>query len=354
MSMNTPVRLTPKLRELVAADRLGRPPVGRLTEAQAELLALVARRKREFDEQVSAPRALAALAFGRPDAAVPVLEAVLADPDAPRSDRVAAARGLGVVATPEAESLLLQSARDGDPRIQQAVFTALGWFGGPAVARELGKIRPADVHARRRLELARALAVHRHGLDGPFLPAAPAARSRLTARSKTTELSLRAKSPKATATDLGKVQGPLFGIVVAPRGYALQCGEKEWTVFVNTELDPSSGELARLRDRPWIAAVLCWWYPVRTIATTQYVLLTRPVEDAAHIDVVRSDGEIVFTGAAEPLAAGITFSIGDVQRASRAPVRLAGRLTPKGVELEVALAGPRRIGTPDTEPASAA
>ncbi|MCP9485275.1 MAG: HEAT repeat domain-containing protein [Gaiellaceae bacterium MAG52_C11] len=348
MPTNSPVRLTPKLRELVAADRLGRPQVGRLTEAHAELLTLVARGKQGFDEQVSAPRALAALAAGRPEAALPVLGAVLADPDAPRSDRVAAARGLGVVATPDAEELLLRSARDRNPRVQQAVFAALGWFGSPRVARELGKIRPADAHARRQLELARALAVHRHGLDGPFLPAVAAARSRPAGRAKTTELSLRAKTPKATATDLDKVQGPLFGIAVAPRGYALQCGEKEWTVFVNKELDPSSGELARLRDRPWIAAVLCWWYPMRTIATTQYVLLTRPVEDAAHIDVVRSDGEIVFTGAAEPLDAGITFSIGDVQRASRAPVRLAGRLTPKGVELDVALAAPRRVGTRGT------
>lgn len=353
MPTNSPVRLTPKLRELVAADRLGRPPVGRLTAAQAELLALVARGKRELDEQVSAPRALAALATGRPESALPVLEAVLADPDAPRPDRVAAARGLGVVATPEAETLLLQSARDRDPRVQQAVFAALGWFGGPAVARELGKIRPADAHARRQLELARALAVHRHGLDGPFLSEAPAARTRLTGRSKTTELSLRAKTPKATATDLGKVQGPLFGIAVAPRGYALECGEKEWTVFVNKGLDPSSGELARLRDRPWIAAVLCWWYPVRTIATTQYVLLTRPADDGAHIDVVRSDGEIVYTGTAESLAATTAFSIAEVERAGTAPVRMAGRLTSKGVELEVALAGPRRVGTRGTESVSA-
>ena len=113
------------------------------------------------------------------------------------------------------------------------------------------------------------------------------------------------------------------------------------------------GSLDRLGDRPWIAAVVCRWYPVRTIATTQFVLLTRPAGAAAHIDVVRSDGEIVYAGTAQRRGAATTFSIADVQRAGTAPLRLAGRLSAKGVELEVALAGPRRIGTPDTEPVSA-
>ena len=348
-----PVRLTPKLRELIGGDRLGRPPVGKLTAAQAELLAQVARREVALDEPVSSPHAIAALAKGRPDAAMPVLESVLPDATAPAADRVAAAYGLGVVGTPTAEAVLLDAARERDPRVQQAVFAALGWFGGPEVAYELGKIHPADAHSRRQMQLARALAVHRHGLDGPFLPDVPAGRSRLTGRSKTVGVSLRAKSPKATANDLGKVQGPLFGITVADRGLGLECGRREWTLFVNKELGRSFGSLDRLGDRPWIAAVVCRWYPIRTIATTQYVLLTRPAGDAAHIDVVRSDGEIVYTGNAERQGAATAFSIADVQRAGAAPLRLEGRLSAKGVELEVALAGPRRVGTPDTEPVSA-
>ncbi len=348
MAKGSPARLTPKIRDLVATDRLGRPAVGRLTAAQAELLALVARGQQEFEEQVSAPRAIAALAKGRPEAALPVLDAVLADPEAPRPDRVAAAYGLGAIATPDAEAVLLRSARDRHPRVQQAVFSALGWFGGPEVASELGKIHAADPHASRQLAFARALAVHRHGLDGPFLAEAPAGRSRLTSRSKTTDVSLNLKTPQATANDLGKVQGPLFGIGVAARAYALTCGRREWTAFVNSELGRSSSALTRLTDRPWIAAVLCRWYPVRTIATPQYVVLTRPVGDTAHVDVVRGDGEIVYTGTAQLAGAGTEFSFTEVARAATAPARLAGRLTSKGVELDVALAAASRAGTPET------
>jgi HEAT repeats len=348
MAKGSTARLTPKIRDLVATDRLGRPSVGRLTAAQAELLALVARGQQGFEESVSAPRAIAALAKGRPEAASPVLGAVLADPEAPRADRVAAAYGLGAIATPEAEVLLLRSVRDRHPRVQQAVFTALGWFGGPEVASELDKIHAADPHAHRQLEFARALAVHRHGLDGPFLAEAPAGRSRLTSRSKTTDITLNAKTPKATANDLAKVQGPLFGIGVAARGYALKCGRREWTAFVNGELGRSISALTNMLDRPWIAAVLCRWYPVRTIATPQYVVLMRPVGDAAHVDVVRGDGEIVYTGTAQLAGAGTAFSFTEVARAGTAPARLAGRLTSKGVELDVALAAASRVDTRET------
>ena len=353
MSARPPARLTPKIRDLVATDRLGRRPVGGLTAAQAELLATVALGRQDFDEPVSAPRAIAALATGRPEAATPVVATVLADRDAPRQNRVAAATALGVIATPEAERLLLGAARDRDPRVQQAVFAALGWFGGPAVVRELGKIQPSDAHARRQMEFARALAVHRHGLDGPFLADAPAGRSRLTRRSATTTFALTAKTPTATANDMRKVQGPMFGVEPAAHGYALQCGRGEWTIFVHEALGRPGSAHKRLTARPWIAAVLCRWYSARLIGIAQYVLLTRPVEDAARIDVVRSDGTIMYTGTAEPLDAATAFSISDVERPGTAPVRLVGRLTAKAVVLELALAAPRHSRTLSTEPVAA-
>ena len=340
-------RLTPKLRDLVATDRLGRPPVGRLTDAQAQALATVALEEHTFDERVSASRALTALATGRPDAAMPVLTRVLANADAPRSNRVTAATALGSIATPEAEDQLLAAARNRDPRVQQAVFAALGWFGGPRAALELDKVQASDAHARQQLQLARALIAHRHGLDGPFLPPAPTGRSRLTRRSSTAPLSLSAKTPKATSNDLARVRGPMFGLPAAPRGYALRCGRREWTIFIHEDLGTLRAQ-KRLTERPWIAAVLGSWYSDRLLAVTQYVVLTRPDSGAAHIDVVRSDGEILYTGTATPNGTGTDFAIINVERGATAPLRLEGRLAGRGVELEVALAGRRRLNTRTT------
>lgn len=119
-------RLTPKVAALVATDRLRRPEPGRLTPAQAAQLLEVARGEREFDEPVSVPRAIVALSAGRPEAAMPLLEEVVADAGRPPADRRAAAEGLGQVASPDAERLLLRIVRDSDPRVQQAAFKALG------------------------------------------------------------------------------------------------------------------------------------------------------------------------------------------------------------------------------------
>ena len=115
-SKSTP-RLSPKVIELVATDRLARPPVGRLSGVQAGQLAAVAQRRQAFELDVSPARAIRALSEGaKAEVALPVLEAVLADRKAPLPERVAAARGLGHIATPAAERALLSQVRAGGIR----------------------------------------------------------------------------------------------------------------------------------------------------------------------------------------------------------------------------------------------
>ena len=88
------------------------------------------RREREYDEPVSVPRAIVALAAGQPRLAMPILAEILGSTTAAPKDRLAAAEGLGLVASPDAERVLLAAAPDRDPLVQQAVFAALGRFGG--------------------------------------------------------------------------------------------------------------------------------------------------------------------------------------------------------------------------------
>ena len=63
---------------------------------------------------------------------------------------------------------------------------------------------------------------------------------------------------------------------------------------------------------------------------------------------MRSDGEILYTGTATPDGTGTDFAIVNVERGAAAPLRLEGRLAGRGVELEVALAGRRRLNTRTT------
>jgi len=346
-------RLTPKIRELVAADRQSRPQVGRLTAAQADQLKVVARRRQDFEVPVDPPRAITALAEGAaPKVAVPVLKAVLADGRAPSVDRITAARGLGRIGTPQAERTLLQNLNVRDQRVRQEVFAALGIAGGPAAARALARLSPPrDRDARRQLLFARALIAHRHGLDGPFVREARPVERRPGRRAEMTELSMGTRTARATAAARGRLRGPTYGIDLADRAYTLRCGPAEWTVFVNRELGRSLASPALL-ERPWIAGILAQWLPEREAVTTRFVMLTRPQGAQIHVDVVRRDGEVVYTGTARPARPGVAFTITDVERPGTAPLTIAGRLRGTAVEVDTAVAFAGRVAQGSTLPAA--
>ena len=344
-------RLTPKVLDLVATDRLSRPPVGRLTAAQADQLVAVAQRKQTFEEPVSSARALGALAAGAsPEVAVAALETVLANSRAPRSDRIAAARGLGTVATPEAERALLARARLRDPRVQQDVFAALGQFGGPEAAGVLGRLAPpADHAARQQLEFAQALITHRHALPGPFMTEARGVPRKPGRKKDMAPLTLALGTARVTADARARLRGPTYGIELADRAVSLSCGPAEWTIFLNQAIR-GPGASAALFERPWIAGVLAQALPRREALMTRFVMLTRPTGVRAHIDIVRADGEIVYTGTARPAGTAITFSIFDVERPATAALTLAGRVTGTGVTVDTAVVFASRTGVQKTAP----
>ncbi len=65
----------------------------------------------------------------------------------------------------------------------------------------------------------------------------------------------------------------------------------------------------------------------RFATTTQYVL-THPVQGAARIDVVRTDGEVMYTGTMERVGPGFAFAMADVDRPGTAPTNVRGRVAP--------------------------
>jgi len=342
-----PPRLTPKLRDLVAIDRHDRPPVGRLTPAQVTTLTAVARGEDRFSEPVSVAHALIALASGaRPELALPVLADVAADRSAPRSDRVTAARQLGRIATPQAQDALLRRVGDPEPRVQQVALAGLGRFADPAALRPLAKtIEPSDLAARRQLALTRALIAHRHGLDGPFLADASRAEHPPGQPGQLATLTLGRKTAKKTATDRAKLLGSTYGIELADRAYGLACGKARWTLFMNADLGDSAAAVNRVFERAWIVGLLARWIPERIAAATQYVVLSRPIGGSARLDVVSADGIVLYTGLAERGKGELSFGIGDVDRPGSAPTSLAGRVTGRGVVLDLSSAFASRVGT---------
>lgn len=351
MVSTTPApRLTPKVRDLVATDRLNRPPVGHLTPAQVTTITAVAKGEDRFSEPVSVSLALIALAVGaRPEVALPVLDEVAADPTADRSDRITAARELGRIATPRAQDRLLRRVRDRDPRVQHAAFAALGKFADPAALRELTKlVEPSDLASRRQLALTRALIAHRHGLDGPFLPELPAATRRLGRPGEMTTLTLARKTATTTAADRAKVIGSTYGIELSDRAYGLACGKARWTLFMNADLGHSVDDLDPVFERAWILGLLARWVPQGVGLATQYLVLSRPLREVVRLDVVRSDGEVLYTGSAQRTEKELGFRVADVDRPGTAPTSLHGTVTGRGLVLTESVAFASRINTRTT------
>jgi HEAT repeats len=345
--------LPPAIRELVADQARGRRRVRSLSDAELQLLTAVARDEPGVDVPLSRHRALDVLAtVASADVAVPVLEQVAGDRTAGRADRVAAVRGLGSVATPAAEELLLGFAADADPNVRRVAFAALGTFAGmTALSTLAGLDEPDDDASRRQLALARAAIAHREGADGPFLPEVSGRRPDDPGPENRLAVSLELKSTEATAEDAERFRGPTFGIEVADRAYGLRCGRAEWSVFVNRDLGSLFSVRERLLERPWIAALLARWAPPAVAITTQYLVLTRPVGRSARIDVSRTDGEIAYTGSAEPTGDALAFSVTDVDRPQTVPTILSGALEPDGVRLDVAVVAAERVGRRQTQPA---
>jgi hypothetical protein len=338
-------RLNPKVRELVATDRLARPPVGRLSGTQVEQLISIAQRRETYDVDVSPARALHALAEGaKPDVALPVLAEVLADRKALVAERIAAARGLRQIATPAAERALLPNVRAGNPRVQQAVLAALGQFAGTPALAALGKIEPPDdIATYTQWAFAKALIAHRNGLGGAFLGEIPFIERSRGRPDQLSPFSARTKSAKATAVALAKLRGERYGIGLADRAHSIECGRLKWEVFLNVELARSPAALGKLSERPWIAGLLAQWLPQEEALQSRYVILATPSGGAVRLDVVRADGVVVYVGKASASGAAIAFRLSDVVRAGSAPLNVVGRLTRSSIEIERAIASTSRV-----------
>ena len=351
--------LSARLQRLVAAPRGRRAAVEPLTPAEIGVLTAAARQEPGASPALPAHRALSLLAQAAdPAVSVPVLAEVARDLAARPTDRVAALRGLARVATADAQPAFQAGLRDPNPRVEIAAIAAIGETA--STREQLGVLDaaalPQHTAVQRQLTLSRALIAHRLGLDGPFLPERRGVRREAIASDRMRVVTLAMKSAETTAEDLAKLVGSTYAIPPAPRGYDLRCGRARWTVFGNAEIGQTITASPRLFERPWILAIAARWQPPATEPAVQYLVLSRPAGRAVHVDVVRTDGEIAYTGTAEPIGTGtgLSFTISDVERPGTAPTTLDGMLDVDTVRLDVAILHDDRLGTRPTQPTRSA
>lgn len=333
--------LSPVVHRLVAPDRLHRPVIERLTPAQIAELKRVATAPESFDEPVRAELAVQALARGAK--AVAVLGALVRDGKVKDTVRVTAARELGLLGTPATEKALRRAVGDENPRVQQAVFRALGTHAGPSTLRILTDApEPQDASARRQLAFARTLIAHRHGLDTAHLRPVESGLRRPEQVGHQSEVNISLQRAAATAKDRKLLLGSTYGIELAARDAEVVCG-RTWTVFLNRETD-YTGMAERVHERPWILGLMAHWHRGRSFAIVKHVILTTPQNGRVLVDIVRSDGERIYTGSAESEGSAVIMTLTDVDRPATVPTFILVRISRRGIDVERAAVSSKRVG----------
>lgn len=341
--------LTSHLRSLLDPGRrvLSARLVAELSERDVEVVQefLEAGAARPAGADVS--HAIGALATrDRSDRTAAGLARLAADPQEEVVARTVAAASLRLLPTAQARTSAATLVDVPERGVRIAAVQALGCIGDEGSLRALDAMREptSDAEARQR-NFARSLIAHRLGRPSEYLPYRPGVARRPGSPKDYVELSLRSLRARAVAVQVESFSGSNYGIAFSTRvGFSLRAGRALWSVLVNDALGDGTAAFARSTDlfeRPWITAVLARVQDRTDRSAPQYVVLTDPDEAGARLMVVRTDGEVMYSGSLSG-PGDMRFVVRDIARRGTAPTHVRGRLTSQGIEMELSIPFGRR------------
>jgi hypothetical protein len=322
-----------------------------MTARDVEALKVLVRDRSDRPEAANLSRAIGTLAVrDRTADTARILVSLASDGREDAVDRATAAASLRLIALPEARQGLMRLIGAPDAIVRVEVIKSLGCIGDEASLRALERAEARrEGTEERQWAFAMALIAHRIGLEAAHLPFQAGVARRAGPSGDLIDLSLRPILPRTTAAERERLQGSDYGITLSERvGFALRAGRARWSVFVNGELTEGGGVFARssrIFERPWITALLARIDERTKSSAVQYVVLSDPDEQGARIMVVRTDGELVYSGQLTMPKGLLSFMVRDVARKGTAPTNVRGRLTSRGVEFDVSIPFGRRRDT---------
>lgn len=333
------------MAQIVATDRLplSEPGARRLTPTEVASLKQLASRKVRPPGEANVGRAIAALALREPSPQVArILARFLADEREDRTDRATAAIGLRLMSSQAARAGLVAALRTPDHVVRLETLKSLGAIGDADALTALTRMSPPEHEAeRRQLALAKALIAHRLGRRGHRLTFRRGASSP-GARKDRTKMSLRSLKPATVRSHVDSLRGTSYDIPLSHRvAFTVDVESVRWTLFVNEEV-AGDGDFSGLDRRPWLAGLVARWDERTKSCAVQHLILTDPLTRGAALTVVRSDGRVSHAGRVSLPDGPLSFAVRDVARRGGAPFGVEGRVTARGVELDLSLASGRR------------
>lgn len=294
-------------------------------------------------DRVKAFRVMADLG-GRQDCEI--LSAVVDDKGEEKTVRAAAAVNMGLFPPKIAEKELIGRLKIRDDLIRTKVIKSLGMTGGPEAFRALSRLGKAKTDfVEKQLIFAKTLIAYRHKLDADPMPFIEGVERRPRPPGELLKLTVKRVRARKVGAAMKRFEGSDYGIKLAQStGFEVSAGKAKWMLFLNKQ-PADDGLIRSINSRRMIMGILSRWIEEGETYQPQYVVLTRPAKDKeVQIMVVRSDGEMFYSGKAGVKRNILSFVVSDIKRAGTAPTKVRGKLTLRGIELEVSIPVSTRKG----------
>lgn len=333
-------KLPPRVSELISPGRKLPVDVGsqrKLTANQLDALRSVVNRQVIAKTPISMIHAVTALAAFDPseDTAGNLADLVVNEWEA-QPDRATAAIALRRIPAEASEPALIRALSVSEPVLLQRVVQSLGAVAGPGALPKLEKLATDGPAAlTQQIAFAKELIASRAGIDVEYRPDVRGVARKPGKDDAVLPMTMRKLRKSTVEKQLSRVVDTRYGIEIGSWAFNVTAGNARWTLFMNEQLQEAGG-FGALFERPWLVGILPRWDHQTDTAAVQHVIVSRPNGRTASVRVIRTDGEVVYTGPVKRVRDLMKFSIRDVARRGTAPTNVHGRLTPTGLEIEMA------------------
>jgi len=275
-----------------------------------------------------------------------ILSNILQNDEEDKYLRVTAASLFSLVPSEDAESELIACLGTEEALVRLKVIKSLGCIGGSKVFEALDKISNINRdYVRKQLVFAKALISYRLGLEQDPLPFVEGVDRKRGRRDELLKLTLQRVRSKKVGKCVERLEGSTYGIEFADKmGFEVTAGKANWILLLNKK-SVEKDLLRSITNQKMIIGLLTRWIKVTGTYSVQYVVLTKPNDNQSiSIMVVRTDGEVCYSGRANMKKGIMSFLLSDIERPGTAPTKVKGKFGPRGVKLELTVPFCKRKG----------
>jgi len=272
-----------------------------------------------------------------------ILGQILSDHNEDTDIRAVAAVNLSFLPTEFAEPVLLKNLDVDDDMLQFKVIKSLGRIGGENSLRELDKISDFKIEfVQKQFTFAKALISYRLGLERDDLPFVKGTDRKPGKKEDLIKLTMKQLKSEDITKSLDLLEDSTFGIDLDKNfGFELNAGRAKWNLLLNSDC-VKKDILLSISEQRALIGLLGRYIEETGTYSVQYVVLTTPHNTSIDIMVVRTDGEVFYSGRANIENDIMNFSISDIERPGTAPTKVTGELTEKGIKFKVVIPYGRR------------